>query len=888
MKAANLLAELKRRGIEVALRGGDIAYKAPKGAMTNELLATFKDQKAAIVEELKASTIEADSGLNHLIQTLENDVDADRLHSHSYANHVEPLKSRLLQRVGLDVSFSRGEGCHLFDEEGCRYLDCIAQYGGLPFGYNPPEIWEALERVQKQSLPNVATQSLLNSAGQLAQKLLEILPDPFEHVVFCNSGAEATEVAIKMCRSAKNKPGIISTKRGFHGLTTGALSATGSDSFQNGFFVRCEDFRHVEFGNVEQLRAIINQASDQFAAFIVEPIQGEAGIVLPPSGYLREVREICNEYDILMVLDEVQTGLGRTGSMFAFEHEGAVPDVITIAKALGGGLMPSGAVACSASAYSTRFGIRHSSTFAGNAMASECGLATIELLTRDQSTLIASVKDVGDYLMQQLYELKTDSRGLIKDVRGQGLMQAIEFDFDVLEDRNGLLPILVEQKLLLHLMISYLLHHLHIRVAPTFMGRDVIRIEPPLTFTKENCDELIKALREVIEIVNIGNSAALTAAMIGANSTERQHLIAHGVPNSTSKHKTVSAGPESANAEFGFLVHLSDLNDLVRFDDSLSAFTAEQLRQLKHELTRSSEPTMVGSTNFQSKTGKTVTGHFVLVPHTPDDLLNMDRDRAIAQIQKAAEIVSQKNIRLIGLGGFTSILTYGGLALQGSDLPPLTSGNGFTAAASMMAVEEACQIHDVQIENSVVAIVGAAGQIGRAMSSLFYQKGATLLLVGRDGSDQRTKDSLNEVADLISDANNRHRIEIAKNISEIERADIVIAVSSAVKPFIQSKHLKCNAVVVDSSRPANVDSSDIAERNDITMIEGGLIEIPGCDQLDLFAGPSPTAAYACVAESALWALQPELGLPSATRILNIQQIEALRKASIQHGFKVLV
>ena len=885
MKPAALLAELRSRGIKLSLSGEDLVYRAPKGSITSELLSTLKSQKTSIIDELKVehSLRDTNNEFENLTRILELEDSVDQTDRHPYARYVEPVKARLLNRVGLDINYERAEGCFLFDEQGKQYLDCIAQYGGLPFGYNPPEIWSAINHTRDQNLPNVATQSMLDSAGQLANQLLNILPHDFEQVIFTNSGAESTEVAIKLCRASKNRPGIISTRNGFHGLTTGSLSVTGGEAFQNGFFVRGNDFHHVPYGDADALEEVIKKHPDHFAAFVVEPIQGEAGIVCPPQGYLQRVREVCDRHNVLLVFDEVQTGLGRTGDLFAFEFEEVIPDVLTIAKALGGGLMPCGAVICGAHVYSTHFGLRHSSTFAGNALASQCGIATIETLLADSRKILNDVKETGTYLKNQLVRLKQEFPNLVSDVRGRGFMQAIEFDFESLQLREGLMPILADEGILLHLVISYMLHQHGIRVAPTFMGRNIIRLEPPLIFKTQHCEQLVAALRSALTKLDQGTVAAFVCHMIQLPEPRRNSIASRSCRNVVIREATNDTA-KHVN-EFGFLVHLRDLDDLVDFEPTLDAFTSDELSDLKHQLTRSSEPTVIGTTDIMSTDGRIARGHFVLVPYTPDELVGMPVERAIEQINKAAFAAAQENVRLIGLGGFTSILTLGGVALDCDQLPPLTSGNSLTAAATIDAVEMVCKQRGLKLEDCEVAVVGAAGQIGRVVSSLLADLARELVLVGRDGSDQRTRQKLSEVADQL---NARASIVIAEDINRISSSDIVVLASSATEPFISSQHIKPDAIVIDASRPPNVSENVIVARPDVTWIEGGLIQFPHNSELDLFAGPHQETAYACVAETALWALSPELGEPSAKRILNVETVHKLRMAARKAGFTVAV
>ncbi len=238
-----------------------------------------------------------------------------------FARCVNPHLADLLRKLWLDKQFVRGEGCELFDNEGRRYLDCISAYGALPFGFNPAEIWQSLQEVQNDAEPSFIQPSLLGAAGELAERLLEVAPVNMRHVTFTNSGAESIEAAIKLCRAATGRQGILSTHNSFHGKTLGALAATGNPDYQKEFCTPTGEFYAIPYGDADALAKELSQRPEHYAAFIVEPIQGEGGVVVPPRGYLARVREICSKAGVLLVFDEIQTGLGRTGAMFCCELE---------------------------------------------------------------------------------------------------------------------------------------------------------------------------------------------------------------------------------------------------------------------------------------------------------------------------------------------------------------------------------------------------------------------------------------------------------------------------------------------------------------------------------------------------------------------------------------
>ncbi|MDP9149379.1 MAG: aminotransferase class III-fold pyridoxal phosphate-dependent enzyme, partial [Myxococcota bacterium] len=294
--------------------------------------------------------------------------------SGNYAHFVNPHVSDLLERLRLDKCFVRGEGRLLFDEHGNSYLDAVSGYGALPFGHHPDWVWQAAMRVEQSREPLMAQPSLLPAAGELAAALIRNAPAGLGYVVFGNSGTEAVEAAIKACRLATGKLGILATTNGFHGKTLGALSATGRPYFQEGTGAPAAGFRHVPYGDVDALDQALTEFASETAAFIVEPIQGEGGVIEAPLGYLKFARRLCDRHGVLLIVDEVQTGLGRTGAMFACQSEGIVPDAIALAKALGGGLIPVSACLLSERAYSKDFALKHSSTFGGHALAMRIGL----------------------------------------------------------------------------------------------------------------------------------------------------------------------------------------------------------------------------------------------------------------------------------------------------------------------------------------------------------------------------------------------------------------------------------------------------------------------------------------------------------------------------------
>ncbi|MEU6809343.1 aminotransferase class III-fold pyridoxal phosphate-dependent enzyme [Streptomyces sp. NPDC046831] len=346
-----------------------------------------------------------------------------------FRERINPPMARLFGAHGLDRVFTAGQGCTLTTEDGTAYLDFVAGYGCLNLGHNHPAVSERLRTFLDRGSPTfVQYVSMPEQAAELAERLSEAAPGRPERVFFSNSGTEAVEAALKVARAATGRTRLVYAANSYHGKTLGALSVTGRAQHRRPFGPLLPDTAEVPYGDLDALAAVIDGA----AAFIVEPVQGEGGVVLPPAGYLKAARELCRRAGAAFVLDEIQTGLGRTGRLFAAEHDDLDPDVLCLAKSLSGGLVPIAATLCSADLWDAAYGstnraLLHSSTFGGGNFAATAGLATLDVLTTER--LPEHAQKVGEHLRGSLRKA-LDPYGFIKDVRGIGLMTAIEFDGD--------------------------------------------------------------------------------------------------------------------------------------------------------------------------------------------------------------------------------------------------------------------------------------------------------------------------------------------------------------------------------------------------------------------------------------------------------------------------
>ena len=678
---------------------------------------------------------------------------------HPFTEYLNPYLGELLHNVALDKTFVRGEGCYLYDDHGNGYLDCIAAYGALPFGHNPASIWEAVADFRHSGEPNFVQPSFLDAAGELARRLVELAPPGLRYVTFTNSGAEAVEAALKLCRSATGRQGILAAENSFHGKTLGALSATGNPAYQAPFGAPAEGFDFVEYGVLDALEDKLAKAPQAYAAFIVEPIQGEGGIVVPPPGYLAGAKEICERYGVLLVVDEIQTGLGRTGHLFACEEEGVTPDLLLLAKALGGGLLPIGACLSTVAAYNADFALKHSSTFAGNSLACRVGLRVLEQLTSNGGALLHAAREQGALLKEGLESLHREYPQIISAVRGRGLMLGLELGVDRGYFAGSLLGVTAEQELLASAVSAYLLNREKIRVAPTLNGGSVIRIEPPLTITAAQCRRILVGIADMLAVLNEANAAKFFSFLVSKEFPRGDEMEKTVVPEpapsagsprtaETALLKRADNGAAAVGAaattsdvgRFAFLVHPLDLQSYPQFDQSLLLFSEDELAILARKWSSLVQPFVISRVRIRSKDGRSACGEFIVVPRTAGELVQMSRAQAQQELRQALNLAREGGAGVVGLGAYTAVASGGGLYLKEEGVP-LTTGNSYTVVSAVEAVQAACDKIKVLPQYSTAAIIGAAGSIGRGMALLLSEAVGGLILVGNPHSNHKSTGS---------------------------------------------------------------------------------------------------------------------------------------------------
>lgn len=408
-----------------------------------------------------------------------------------FREHVNPGFLDYRKSVSTDYTSVewKDSGSTFTDIWGKEFIDCLGGYGIYNVGHRHPKVLKAVtDQLKRQALHS---QELLDPLRAFLAKLVAgLTPGDLQYSFFVNSGTESIEAAIKFAKMYTGRRGFISTTRAFHGKSLGSLSATAKGIFRKPFLPLVPGFHHVPYGSADAVGMMLESCAfvgEDVAAVIVEPIQGEGGVIIPPDDYLPRLRELCDRYGALLILDEVQTGMGRTGKMFACEHSSVVPDILCLAKAFGGGVMPIGVTVARKPVWEKLIEnpFLHTTTFGGNPVCCAAAIANINVMLGEKLPELSAAS--GEYMMSRLLPLARQYPAVVEEVRGRGLMIGIEFVTNELG--YGTAKGLFARGVL---------------VAGTLINAKSVRIEPPLTITREQQDQVIERLADTLKEVSAG------------------------------------------------------------------------------------------------------------------------------------------------------------------------------------------------------------------------------------------------------------------------------------------------------------------------------------------------------------------------------------------------
>ncbi|MEJ2045315.1 MAG: aminotransferase class III-fold pyridoxal phosphate-dependent enzyme [Reinekea sp.] len=809
--------------------------------------------------------------------------------------------TKLLSLLNFNRKIIKAEGSYLFSEQGEAILDVTSQYGAIPFGHNPQFLMQELIR-HAETLPGTMIQPFNSAAAvELARKLIDIAPGQYDHVIFACSGTEVVEAAIKMARAKTKRQGILSTQNSFHGKTMAASLATGNAYYYEPFHRPSDDFNHIPYNDLTALETALK--SEHYAAFIVEPIQGEGGMITPSEQYLNGCEVLCARYGTLFVLDEIQVGLGRTGKIFACEGQ-AQPDILLVAKALGGGLLPISACIANKKAWTKEFGQRHSSTFANNNLSASIAISVIDKLCNDPA-ILENVNKVGEYLKSELIAIVSEYPTAFAAANGYGFMQGLQLT-EWQDSESYMVGAAYNQGFSVPLVASFLLNRHLVFTAPTLNAHNVLRIQPSYLTTKQQVDQLLYSLRSVAEILEQKNYGELFRAAIGLKP---QNKWLSG--RSRRLYKTDVEKPKGEKlGTFAFLIHATEKQDAVEsMPGGSGAFSECELSQVSDWISLLSTVNPNAAPAFHipfvpTKNGDYVDGWLISSTLTPREMMRLPKQEKAELLQSYVASSQSKNVNIIGLGAFTSVISKSGTLLAECGTP-VTTGNAYTALTSTDSIRSICQLIDRNPAQCHIGIVGATGSVGRLVVLDLAHEFDALHLIGNARHKQNVdglkaiagewlttlylgenadatspiRDKLNAVlgAQAIigllleyKDASDKafEHIEqqyialcpvgasfpiILSNSLEqqLVQCDIVVTATSNGEAFIKADYLKHDAIVCDVARPSDLTSEVQDSRPDVIVYEGGLVNLPA--QL-MFGGPNivglkPGVSLACLSET---------------------------------------
>ncbi|MDW6004189.1 aminotransferase class III-fold pyridoxal phosphate-dependent enzyme [Vibrio mangrovi] len=857
------------------------------------------------------------------------------------SRHLSIERTKLLELIKFNKNITSANGLYLYSEDGDKYLDFTTQFGAVPFGHNPDFLWKKLIE-EKEKSPGIMIQPFHSEGAiRLSRKLIEVAPKGLEYVTFGCTGAEVVEIAIKMAKAKTKREAILSTRNSFHGKTMAAVLATGNEYYRECFYPVHESFSHVEYDDSEALEQAL--ASKQYAAFIVEPVQGEGGMITPTPGYLKSCEQLCKKYGTLFIVDEVQTGLGRTGKLFACEHEQVEPDILLLSKTLSGGMIPISACLANKKAWSKDFGQRHSSTFANNHLATVVGYEVINKLVQDHS-ILANVQKTGRYLAEQLSALVEKYPQAFTSNHGIGLMQGLVLqDWD--DEESYACQSLTDHGFIVALVSGYLLNRHNLFTMFALNNKNLLRIQPCYYVTEKEIDLLIHALEDVGELITHNRYSEILRVAIDLEP-EPSHVSSHTYKDN----HAVASGPKLGT--FCFLVHpLNEISSVDCMPGGQNAYNQEETAKILDWMDKAkSQYNEAASAYYMpcipSNNGGYVDGWLLFSMLTPSEMMSLSKAEKERLIASYVELAQEKEASVIGLGAFTSVITRSGTAVENCGTP-VTTGNAFTALTSTDSIRQISQKKSIHLDQLTLGVVGASGSVGRLCLLDIGAEFQKIMLIGnaRNGANVKKLEVVagellfklfeNPIVNLVSpvfqkltsintkeiinsqpiDQNSQHYPEnayrelfvavrdhyldvygqlddfpilLSNHVEEtLPKCDVVITATSNGEAFIQPGLLAKNAIVCDVARPSDLLQEVIQSRSDITAYEGGLVRMPAdlrfgrLNIVNLDSG----VTLACLAETVVLTMSQADKNYSLGGISSIEEAREVFQMALSHGFR---
>lgn len=791
----------------------------------------------------------------------------------------KPGLQQMLKALKLDIQYHRGSGSRLFylDAAGdeVEVLDCVGGYGSLLFGHAHPKLVAAANCFWTEQRVNLVQGALRPESLGLARELSKRAGGDF-CCVFSSSGTEAVEVAMKHAMLETGGRSFLVLERGFHGKTLGALQLTSNRRYREPFLLSGLDVRRVAPDCVRDLERAFQNA-ESLAGMICEPIQGEAGVRPLDAGFIQRAAALCRERGVPFIVDECQTGMGRTGRFLASHWLGVVPDYIVLSKSLGGGVAKIAATLIDRRRYRAIFDLMHTSTFADDGYSSAMASATLELV---DSSLMDHCRDIGGLMKAELSKLVARYPRTLREVRGQGLLLGVEFR-DRPDAESFSLRYWSAEGLVGPLVSAHQLRRHRIRVAPTLSDPFTIRLQPSAQITREDVGRIVESLADVcgkLECEDVVGVAGFLADGEPADFTiPRWHAsppiaITHASPRGI--HSSVRPGLKRV----AWLFHLVGHQDMVHLDGQLAELPRASRPAFVDRLASIAEPVLMEDVEVSSPSGCSVCVTPILLPVSSHWMRRMFEQRELQVVrqlvQRGVSLAESIGCEIASLGQFTSIVTRNGRSLAAGKMR-LVTGNSYTTALAVESVLEALRRDGRPASDCTLAIVGAGGNIGAACVELLAGRFAETILLGsgRTSTSERLKSIARVRGAMV--AGSRH---------DVSRADVVLCATNSLEVAIPCETLGVGAVVCDVSVPSAFASTAQLERPDVEWIAGGTVRLPMGETISIPGFPLPSGCtYGCMAEAILLGCEPDLG-ESLTGPVRLGWVRHLQTLAQKHGF----
>lgn len=757
---------------------------------------------------------------------------------------------------------------------------------------------------QKRTMRNIRTQM---QRGELAvpSTLLDKMATQLNVSEISDLTALEFHLTEYNLHQLQREPFFLAIAGSFHGKSSGAVKLTYNPEFRTPWqnlgirvhFVARNDvdalWQTMADAGTSCYRLVLDGNStlslqactwSQIVGCFAEPIQGEGGIHELSIDFLQALRMVADHADAPLIFDEIQSGMGRTGTFFASSAAGVIGDYYLMSKALGGGMAKQAALLVRKEQYIERFGYLHTSTFAEDDYSAALGLVGLDLLTREDGALMRGCQVKGDYLLARLHRLQQAYPQVIRAVRGRGLIVGIEL-IPQLESTSSLLRVASEQNLLGFLISGYLLHEEAIRIAPTLSANNTIRLEPSALISKADLDVVCAALERTARAIDRADAHLLTRHMAGHVDVVAAR---QAEPDHSAQVKVVRPINRNITRRVACVAHFIHPHDLLHWDPSLAPLAPEECSQLLEKANDVLDPFLVDECVIEGPWGERVALGILGLPMTAAQLMgrvrNGDGKAVLAEIEAAVALAKGWGATQIGFAGYTSIVTNNCQALI-EDAIGLTSGNSLTAAVALEATHQVADELGIDWGAACLGIVGGVGNIGRVLAEIEAKHVRSTLLLGRPGAEQR----LHALAQLLQQDAHSAGIEVSTDLSTLRRCDVILSATNAPEPLIGAAHVGTQPVVIcDVAVPGDA-ALDLAQQSaNVRVIKGGIIQLPGDQKvtirgMDLAQGEF----FACVAEVTLLGLAGvrEHFSYGPLRAARVQQIGSLAK---QYGFTVKV